>query len=615
MPITISSSLTSPATASATILARSVSQTAPEIVQVKVDVSGTDFTFKDDADIHRHHVSWDTGVDYNLSSVPAVTSTSKGNARYVKGAKAALLFPTAGTYNVGITVREVGTDHRPTGKFATGTVQIVVGNADTAYPTTNTIVVSTSGTFTGKPTGATEVTSSDLTSVFNTHVVDQTTPKRIMLRTGESFTTTGLNINCGDFIIETYGGTTPANLSVTGQFSFANSTTAASYSRDFRMNNVNVTGPFNSNTMTGSEFDWINVIWPSSPMNMVHFHKTDAIGFARHVYFESNSGDLDTHFAVSDSEWTDFRNSIFYAFKLKTVTAIGVKMGARADARVYPGSGNEGFPWRTDCDVTFIDKCDSLTKQGWTGNSSGRTAFQENFRIDSSGRVGSEHYVMDTIMRGGFGCMKIGTETGDGPPQPMTSFLIEGCTFAGSYETGAFIRAWQTPLLIRNNIFATADSTTQVAGASSVLELDNNNGDGNGNATNLAGSVRVYSNTLFNPRTSSMVWIDDNQDGGTFSNTEEDNNLKYEANTTPANTSDGAIVLAGAIFDTTMEGYRDSSGTLETSTATPADVIQSFRPQSGAGAEGDDDTGALAYSDYDGTTRGSPADRGALEVS
>lgn len=94
------------------------------------------------------------------------------------GPIAAHVYTTAGTYN-------------PTVMVFNGYIAktyslsaITVTNPDTVYSTTNTICVSTAGDFTGKPTGATEVTSSD----FDAGVVPLiASGKRVLLRRGETF--------------------------------------------------------------------------------------------------------------------------------------------------------------------------------------------------------------------------------------------------------------------------------------------------------------------------------------------------------------------------------------------------------------------------------------------
>jgi PKD domain len=61
---------------------------------------------------------------------------------------------------------------------------ITVTDPDVVYSGTNTVVVSTSGTFTGKPIGATEVTSSDFDATMITYA---TAGKRVLFRGGETF--------------------------------------------------------------------------------------------------------------------------------------------------------------------------------------------------------------------------------------------------------------------------------------------------------------------------------------------------------------------------------------------------------------------------------------------
>ena len=96
--------------------------------------------------------------------------TSSKNIAY--GPVAAHVFETAGTYTVTLTAYD-GTN------TATQTMTVTVTSADDGFPTTNTICVSTSGTFTGCPSGASTSTSSSFSTSVNDAI---STSKRILFR-------------------------------------------------------------------------------------------------------------------------------------------------------------------------------------------------------------------------------------------------------------------------------------------------------------------------------------------------------------------------------------------------------------------------------------------------
>jgi len=99
----------------------------------------------------------------------------------------------AGTHTVTLDLND-GTE--------TAEVEFTVASADATFPTTQTIVVSSSGTFTDAPAGATQVTSSDYNAVLTAHAANN---RRILFRRGETFANASLatlnysNVQIGAF--------------------------------------------------------------------------------------------------------------------------------------------------------------------------------------------------------------------------------------------------------------------------------------------------------------------------------------------------------------------------------------------------------------------------------
>jgi hypothetical protein len=88
------------------------------------------------------------------------------------------VYETPGTYTVTLTVLNA------LGDIATTTQTITITDPDVIFAGTNTIVVSSSGNFDGKPEGALEVTKSDYRLVWANDVASG---KRVMLRCGDEF--------------------------------------------------------------------------------------------------------------------------------------------------------------------------------------------------------------------------------------------------------------------------------------------------------------------------------------------------------------------------------------------------------------------------------------------
>jgi PKD repeat protein len=144
------------------------------------------------------------GYDYGWSFGDAgagawgTTGRSKNSA---KGALATHVYEAAGTYTATLTVR----DHA--GVVRTETSTITVLDPETVYSGTRTTCVSSSGSFTGCPSGARQVTTTDL-STITPHA---TAGSRVLFRRGDAWTTTGLSwpANAGPVTIGAFGpGTT-----------------------------------------------------------------------------------------------------------------------------------------------------------------------------------------------------------------------------------------------------------------------------------------------------------------------------------------------------------------------------------------------------------------------
>lgn len=129
--------------------------------------------------------TWDYGTGQN---------NEKNEA---KGAVAAHVFEDPGSYDVELVVYNGS-------EYATTTTTITVTNPDTVFSGASTVCLSTSGTFTGCPSGATQVATSSFDSAINAHLSSN---KRLLFRGGETFTQTAV-INTGastDVVIGSYG--------------------------------------------------------------------------------------------------------------------------------------------------------------------------------------------------------------------------------------------------------------------------------------------------------------------------------------------------------------------------------------------------------------------------
>lgn len=186
------SSLITPA-----ITASRTTGTAP--LAVFFDASGTTAASLTSLPFHELLYSWDFGDGTGTFwSYGAKAGTADRN--YAYGPEAAHVFESAGSKTVTLTVIHISSGGTITTASTTQGITVSAANSD--YPTTATYVISTSGTFTGEPSGATRITTSSVTTAL---AGATTANRRFLFRGGETFSIDNLieiqkqNIQIGSF--------------------------------------------------------------------------------------------------------------------------------------------------------------------------------------------------------------------------------------------------------------------------------------------------------------------------------------------------------------------------------------------------------------------------------
>jgi hypothetical protein len=143
---------------------------------------------------HELDYAWNFGDTSAGVWTYGTASTSK-NVAY--GPESAHVFETPGTYTVTLSVYD-GT------ATVTDTVVITVTDPDVVFGGTNTVCVSTSGTFTGCPSGAITNTTSSFVTALN--YIDSS-HKRLLFNRGETWTSTSSKtiVTSGAGVIGSYG--------------------------------------------------------------------------------------------------------------------------------------------------------------------------------------------------------------------------------------------------------------------------------------------------------------------------------------------------------------------------------------------------------------------------
>ncbi|RIL06860.1 MAG: hypothetical protein DCC71_05175 [Proteobacteria bacterium] len=169
-----------------------------------------------------------------------------GDKNRPRGPVTGCVYPTPGAKTIRLTVRE------PDGEVASSQTTVTIANPDSVFAGTNTVCISASGNFSGCPTGAQRVTSSDFDAALtsNAGCNADAAHKRCLLRCGETFSQ--------DQGIGLAAGTTPALLSCYG-------------SASGRANVVSTTG-FGAveRGWTLSRLDWSNATAGSNGLGLSH---------------------------------------------------------------------------------------------------------------------------------------------------------------------------------------------------------------------------------------------------------------------------------------------------------------------------------------------------------
>ena len=132
--------------------------------------------------IHELHYSWDFG-----DPAAGTWAQSGADKNTATGPWASHVYDSVGTYTVTLTVTA------PNGSQAQKTQTINVSDPDALYVGSSTACISASGSFSGCPAGAQQVTSSS----FNTGMSYRGTNKRVLFRRGDTFSgsgTVGINM-------------------------------------------------------------------------------------------------------------------------------------------------------------------------------------------------------------------------------------------------------------------------------------------------------------------------------------------------------------------------------------------------------------------------------------
>ena len=618
-------------TATINVVSRSELQIAPEAVYFDVSLSGFDSTGPGagevwDDRLHEVYYYWDfyaTGSDsdesytfQHLTKTPTAFRTS----RTASGPRISHTYRVPGTYRVSCLAVEPAS-----GKSATATLDVTIGDPDIDVFTADNQTIIIGSAWATYPNATVVATMAAAVSNI-AGFADGTTPRRVIVRRGQTLSSSGFNVGDGatwpstHWVAADEAGADPI-FDMTGAMRWDNGGTAAD--KDLTFQNLTFRGGWDTTTETGTKVNGIevsrlppkqmlfdNVILRDCGERTVQTIETDMATHPYRIYF-------------NDCFIDGWRKYGMYLSSAALMSLTGTKIEQDPLANVGgPDNGNYNYstPFRFTLagalSTGIIHSSEIFSRTGWTSRGDIYGA-QACVRFDTAGVGGGTFLIHRSVLESGQEQITLGADGG------KTNKRINGL-FAQNYMLGSHITIRsvnneKAGTTYRNNIIVIPDTTEFLSeGAGYRANYFFRYSPDKPTTGELGAPIRFYNNTLINLLTHS---VDEAATSGGFTDTEVDiNNAIYEPNLGSPNTADGPFSTT-SLFTPSELGYKHNVnlGTghdvLETAYATPATSVWECTPSGGAGVLGDATTGTIAYDDFYGNVRPATKDRGAIQVS
>jgi hypothetical protein len=574
---------------------------------------------------HDAQFSWDFGDTAGGATWTNGAGQGSKNAAY--GPVTGHVFETAGTYTVTLTVYD-GTNTN------TGTASITVTDADTYFSTTKTVCISTSGTFTGCPTGATHVTSSDWDAAFNANVG---AGKRLLFRRGETFT-----------------ASTSANIQVTGPGLVGAYDTGAAPIVQASANNVNII-EYGVWTQTALA-DWriMDLEFTGnghSGNGGVMGNQNNPGSFDQLMIFRMNIHDVHNAMQFNDAG-PDFANAnghpghhLYTGSAVVETTTTNVT-GTTGGHSIF-GAGNQYMvmgnslnnngggehTFRTVCANGFVFSNNTIagaastkhliklhsysydTTGAWNAPSDfdAGIASVDNPTWPTTGTYTQNGVISDNKFVGGSEQWMVALGPQDNAhDERLRDIIVERNWFVASSSTTIGMISWVTRTTIRNNLFNLSGGADQY-----VMPVLRRGIEGTTAPTETYPNyVSIYNNSAYSSSAGTMIGIElAPSDSGmgtnnTAANVVAKNNLAYS----PSGTSPNMIHGTGAsptISATNNSSDAQMKSTSPNFTATPPATTAGWKPTSGYAIGGG--TSVPVWSDFFLLAEPAPRDVGAVK--
>jgi hypothetical protein len=525
---------------------------------------------------HELEYRWDFGdtASGSWTSTPGMPNLSRNQAT---GPVAAHVFESPGTYTVSLTVLDgSGT--------ATRSVQITVGDPDTAFAAStlcvgNTSPLAGSG---GCPAGAAVLASSDFDAAINGNIASR---KRILFRRGDTFTSNdnaNVRLN-GPGLIGAFGSGAAPRVNITGNnyaIQLSSGTTAGI--RDWRIMDLEINGNSGSQTngvQAEGGIDQVTLL----RLNIHHVHFGVQLSPFILDYYGGQHRLWD-QFAVVDST-------------IRTIVGGGGGYGLYVGAQRFTLMGNV----LSDSSASeHILRTPNIVKAVISHNDMSLPAPAKHvvklqahvFDVSPTGF--SEEIVMsDNKFTGGAGAdwtVTLGPENAQSN-EKVRQVIVERNWFAPHAGQGVALMLWTQEVTVRNNIF----NLTGTGGTGITVERRG--------VEPPPANVHVYNNTFYSGSSGGFRPIQFAEGGGMMAK----NNLGYAPLSSSRDMISGS---ATAQNNTTDAGILVSPGFLDATPLAPVEfVLGAGSPAGNAG------TAVPVFSDFFRLERpqGSASDLGATE--
>jgi hypothetical protein len=608
--------IVSSASAVINIVNRSADRVAPEGFLFDVTLSGFDTPAGQaggyNEQLHELYYLWDFG-DAGYFTAPENLPEAHKDADRAYGPLVSHTYRTAGNYTVSCLVVEPSS-----GKSTVASINITVGNPEASFGGVNTIFVDTTGAGAGAPAGALITTS--LAAAYATASGQDATPKRIMLKRGQTFSFAGANlafVPTLHIVAEPGAGAKPI-VTMGGQIVWTNGS-GSGLPKDFVAQGIDWRGPYDSSTSAGTRFPLFQIL--QNPPETALFDQCDMSGFQQALVTEDIDGTgRNAVLIANDNHITNWHSYAIYGAYGKIVIT-GNRLAAPQNALSGNGpDGVQGGPIRLPLPThTVIHSNDLFSNGGWFTNVPDFYTTQPTIRWMTSPVAGAVLNMQANGLEAGFSCL----DCVSGPPaagQPVNA-VVEKNIMVGNHMSVTFGRFQYGGMTIRNNV-CLMPRVQRVAGVfnpGSFFWLINNP---TGSTANLSAPMRIYNNTLVNLMDNSTTYIDQwtpsaqplpvTSNPG-FTSVLEANNVIHQPNLPNPIIGDAPLSVEG-LWDARYAGYVDPDTPRVTATITPNDTPALYRPTTGSDALGDAINGPVAFDDFFGNPRPQYPSRGALEM-